>query len=469
MSPPGPNWPARHRSPQPNVPGRGIIATYPRRFWLAVLGIGVGTGLFGALLTVILKTVEHLSWSYGHGTLSDGAARQPALRHLLVLAAAGLIAGAASLAIRRMRGSGAAEISEALWVGEGKLSFWKSQARALLSIVIVGMGVSLGREGAPQLAGSALASTVSERAGLEPWQRRLLIACGAGAGMAAVYNVPLGGALFASEVLLGTLALPLVLPALATSVLATLVAWIAVPIAPTYRIPSFSLSAPQVAWAVLIGPLAALFAIAWTRAIAAISRRRPRRSGRVVAPPVVFLALGALSIPYPALLGNGKDIVALAFVNRISFGLLVALLVLKPLVTAACLGSGAPGGLFTPTLAIGALFGAVLGHLWAHLWPGGAPGSYAIIGGAAVLAAAMQGPLAASVLVVELTQRSDPLMVPILLGAVTATILARRFAAPSIYSARIVRAPEPTHEVSAPELADLVGPADLPTVSQELV
>lgn len=460
---------ARHRSPQPNLPGRGIIATYPRRFWVAVLGIGVGTGLFGALLTVILRAVERLSWSYRHGTLLDGAARQPALRHIVVLAVAGLIAGAVSLAIRRMRGSGAAEISEALWVGEGRLSFWKSQARALLSIVIVGMGVSLGREGAPQLAGSALASTVSERARLEPWQRRLLIACGAGAGMAAVYNVPLGGALFASEVLLGTLALPLVLPALATSVIATLVAWIAVPVAPTYRIPTFTLSAPEVAWAVVIGPLAALLAIGWTRAIGAISRRRPRRAGRVIAPIAIFTVLGALSIPYPALLGNGKDIAALAFIDRIAFGTLVALLVLKPLITAACLGSGAPGGLFTPTLAFGAVFGGVLGHLWGELWPGAMPGGYAIIGAAVVLAASMQGPLAASVLVLELTQRADTLMVPILLGAVIATVLSRRFAAPSIYSARIVVGPPGGHEVSTAELADLVGTADLPTVSQELV
>ena len=83
--------------------------------------------------------------------------------------------------------------------------------------MIVALGASLGREAAPQQAGAAFASTLSDWAKLPDWQRRLLVACGAGAGMAAVYNVPLGGALFALEVLLGTLTLPLVLPALATS------------------------------------------------------------------------------------------------------------------------------------------------------------------------------------------------------------------------------------------------------------
>src|SRR6202035_6095518 len=87
-------------------------------------------------------------------------------------------------------------------------------------------------------------------------QRRLLVACGAGAGMAAVYNVPLGGALFALEVLLGTITLPLVLPALATSLIATAMAWIVVPIAPTYFLPTYGVSASLVVWAAIVGPLA---------------------------------------------------------------------------------------------------------------------------------------------------------------------------------------------------------------------
>ena len=99
--------------------------------------------------------------------------------------------------------------------------------------------------------------------------------------------------------------------------------------------------------------------------------------------------------------------------------------------------SGAPGGLFTPTLTLGVLFGALLGHGWGALWPGAGIGSYAIIGGAAVLAASMQGPLSAVVLMLELTHTADGLMVPILLAVAEATILARVLGAPSIYSARL--------------------------------
>ena len=105
--------------------------------------------------------------------------------------------------------------------------------------------------------------------------------------------------------------------------------------------------------------------------------------------------------------------------------------------TAACLSSGAPGGLFTPTLTFGVLFGDLLGHGWAAIWPGPALGSYAITGGAAVLAASMQGPVSAVVLMLELTHTADGLMVPILLAVAEATIVARVLGAPSIYSARL--------------------------------
>ncbi len=116
-------------------------------------------------------------------------------------------------------------------------------------------------------------------------------------------------------------------------------------------------------------------------------------------------------------------------------------MLLKPLATAACLWTGSPGGLFTPTLTIGALLAGILGYGWLHLFPGARIGSYAIIGGGAFLAASMQGPLSGVVLVLELTRNFDSLMAPTLLAVVEATVIARRLGAPSIYSARL--RPEP--------------------------
>jgi CIC family chloride channel protein len=446
-------------SPQPNIPGRGILAGYSLRFWGFVVAIGVATGLAAAGFIALLNWIERLAWRRPASQFLAAVTAASAPRDLLVLFAAGVIAGAGGLLVRRLRGSGGGEISEALWLRGGRLELPASLVRGALSIVTVGLGASLGREAAPQLAGAAFASELCERSrAISPSQRRLLVAAGAGAGMAAVYNVPLGGALFALEVLLGSLALPLVLPALLTSLLATAVAWIVIPTHATYVVPVYGVAARQIVWAALIGPLAGLTAVLWVRLVAVANRSRPtRRTLRVLAPIVIFSALGALAIQYPQLLGNGKELAQLAFVGPLSVGLLAVLLVLKPLVTAACLGSGAPGGLFTPTLVLGVLFGALLGHAWGVVWPGSPIGSYALIGGAAILAAAMQGPLSATVLMLELTHSNGSLTVPLLLAAGLATVVARLLGAPSIYSARLAepgedgaRRPDPLPGQGAP-------------------
>jgi len=440
------------------------VASFSTRFWTLVAGVGVASGLAAATFFEVLKAIEHLFWTYDSGSFLDAVDAAAAQRHLIVLLAAGVTAAGAMLVLHRLRTSGGGEVSEALWLHDAHLPLASSLLRGLVSIVTVGMGASLGREGAPQLAGAAIAGRASERMGVPGWQRRLLVACGAGAGMAAIYNVPLGGALFALEVLLGTVSLPLVLPALATTLFATVTAWIAVPNHPTYHAPAFTVSASLVAWSLFAGPLAGIAAGLWVRAIARVNRLRPSGRSRFAAPVVVFTALGAASIAYPQLLGNGLDIVQLSVLGKFSFGLLAVLLVLKPLATAACLGSGSPGGLFTPTLAFGVLFGAVLGHLWGLAWPGPASGSYALIGGGAVLAAAMQGPLSAVVLMLELVGQASALIVPLLIAIVAATVVSRLLRAPSIYSARISDDVEPVGE-PVPRLDSEIPAVDQPSRS----
>jgi chloride channel protein, CIC family len=450
-------------SHQPNVPGRGIVAGYSARFWLLVVVIGVAAGAGASALMALLKLTERLAWGSGRGPYLDGSQVGSGLHRVIVLLAAGVIAAAAAAVLRRPPSSGGTEVSDALWLGAARLPFVASVARGVLSIVTVGMGVSLGREGAPQLAGAATASWLAQWAQLPQWQRRLLVASGAGAGFAAVYNVPLGGALFALEVLLGTVALPLVLPALAVSVIATAVAWTTLGTAHTYHLPTYELRASQMVWAALAGPVIGVLAVVWVKMIERANALRPKAWGRYAAPVVVFGLLGLVSLRYPQLLGNGKGTVQLAVLGRISLGLLAVLLVLKPLATAMCLGTGSPGGLFTPTLTIGVLLAGALDGIWSHIWPGTASGSYALIGGAAFLAAAMQGPLSALVLVLELTRHFDLLMAPALVAVTEATIVARRLGAPSIYSARLTPDPYGAGErTAAAAIATLDAPAFTP-------
>jgi H+/Cl- antiporter ClcA len=137
----------------------------------------------------------------------------------------------------------------------------------------------------------------------------------------------------------------------------------------------------------LTGPVAGLVSVGYVRLVAWADRNRPKGWRRLVAPILALGLLGLVSIKFSQLLGNRKDIAQLTFVGQVAPALLLALLVLKPAATIMCLGSAVPGGLFTPTLAFGALLGGLLGFAWSWLWPGVPLGLFSVIGAAALLAA----------------------------------------------------------------------------------
>jgi len=199
------------------------------RFWLAVRLIGAGTGVSAAALTMLLQAVQHLLWPGSGTSLLDAAAQAGPWRHVLVLLGAGVLTGIGQIVLVRLSSGNGIDITEAIWFSAGRLPAIRTLGSAVLSVILVGMGVSLGREGAPKQVGAVIANAVSDRGRLSDNQRCLLVACGAGAGMAAAYGVPLGGALFALEVLRGALTLRMVLPALLTTLIATAVSWVALP------------------------------------------------------------------------------------------------------------------------------------------------------------------------------------------------------------------------------------------------
>jgi chloride channel protein, CIC family len=405
-------------------------------FWLAVVITGAGTGLGTTALMVLLYAVQHSLWPGAGLDLLDAAVRADWRRHLAVLVGAGLLTGVGHFLLGRLSGTGI-DVTSAIWLHAGRLPGLRTLGSAVLSIVVVGMGASLGREGAPKQAGAVIANAASDAAGLPDDRRRLLVACGTGAGFAAAYGVPLGGALFALEVLRGDLAPRFVLPALLTSVIATGVSWLFLPDKPTYLVPAYAGSLSAALWALLAGPVAGVVAVLFVRAVAWADGHRPRGWWRFVAPVLALGLLGAVSIPFPQLLGNGRDVAELAFTGQVAPLLLLVLLLLRPAATLLCLTSGTPGGLFTPSLALGALLGGVLGAAWSLLWPGVPPGLFAVLGAAAVVAATTQGPVSTVVLVVELTGHARSFILPLLLVVTIATLTARLVHARSIYDARL--------------------------------
>ncbi|HTX00398.1 MAG TPA: chloride channel protein, partial [Acidimicrobiales bacterium] len=427
----------RGATEQPNATGDGDMPLTPR-FWVLLVLTGVATGLFGDLMMLVLFSVQHATYGGQSGSFEDAVRHASSPRIVVALCVAGLFGAAAWYVLRRLTPGQRTEVDDAAWTGK-PLAFWRSFLSGLISEVVIGMGGSIGRENGPRLMGGVSGSVLAGWGRLTAPQRRLLVACGAGAGLAAVYNVPLGGALYAAEILMGSIALPIALPALACSGIATATAWIYLPDHATYvGIPDYPFTATIMVWALLAGPVTGLVAAGWVRLVALVSASRLRGTASLAGMPLAFAALGGIAVAYPQLLGNGKDLAHDMFVGAGGgLGLLAVLVVLKPLVTALLLESGAAGGLFTPTMSTGAVLGALLGGLWSLAWPGSPEGAYAMVGAAAMIGAGAQAPLSGLVLVLELTHAGFGLMVPLISATALATLVTRYLDGYSIYSARL--------------------------------
>ena len=411
------------------------------RFWTAVVLTGLCAGLGAALLTVLFDVAQELAWGAAEpSALIEAAWQASQRRHLVLLFAAGLLVSLGQWLLTRLTSGNGIDVTAAIWFQAGRMPAWRTLGTAVLSIVIVGMGAPLGREGAPKQFGAVFGNLFSSLQKLSDEQRRLMVAIGAGAGMAAVYSVPLGGALFALEVLRGALALRLVVPALAAALIATKTAGFVVPNAPLYTVPAYPISSDVYLWTIIASPLIGLWSVAFVRATAWAYGVRRSNWRRFIAPPLVLVVIGALSIIFPEVLGNGQDVAQLLFLHPLEPVLLAALVFIRPIATVSSVASGAPGGLFTPSLAAGALAGAALGQLWLTVHPGGEIGLFALLGAGAMLAATTQGPISSLVLMMELTGQARAFALPMLATIVIATVTARLIEWRSIYEARLTDA-----------------------------
>lgn len=426
----------------------GTLGDLTPRFWAVAAATGVIAGIGAIAMIAVLRAVQHLAFSYRTGPYSNAVAHHGDLRRVGVLAVGGLITGIGLWIMRRYLGGTGGEPTAVVWRGRGRLQPVLTMLSGALSEVSIAMGGSIGRENAPQHIGAAFGSWLGERLRVPERQRMLLIACGAGAGVGAVYNVPFAGALFAAELYVGSITLRTVVPAFVTAAIATAVGWIVLPMRPVYHLPQLGYpSASLLVWSLLAGPAIGVAGAIWVKLVGWANDRRPRGSALALAPLIAFTALGLLAIPYPLLLGNGRDLAQFAFTGGGALGTLAALALLKPLVTSICLRSGAIGGLFTPTMSTGAVMGAFLGHAWTLMWPGGSIASYAMVGSAAMLAAGMRTPVAAIAFSIELTNSVNPVILAMILALAGAMLTARLIERRSIYSARLPRIPQPGGEV----------------------
>jgi H+/Cl- antiporter ClcA len=407
--------------PHKAVPDR--ILDQPRTS-LAVLAAvtvltGLGAGLGGMLLARMLHFIQHIAYGYSlHAVISpesflEGVTVAAPERRVAVLLGCGLVAGLGWWGVYGW-GRPLISVRKAVGAADPRMPVITTVVHAVLQIVTVALGSPLGREVAPREVGAVFAGWLAHRAGLSVREQQIMVACGAGAGLAAVYNVPLGGAVFVFEVLLGTFSLNVVIPAVATSVIAALVAWIGLGDEAQYTVLHFTISASLVTWSIVAGPIFG-FAAYWFTRLTGAARARAPRNWRLVAWCVgVFLVIGLLAIPFPQLLGNGKGPTQLGFDDGLGLGLAAVLLILKLLIVTGSLRAGAEGGLLTPGLTIGALIAIVLGTAWNLVWPPVPTGAFAIVGAGAFLASSMKMPVTAIALIVEFTRIDHDFLVPII-------------------------------------------------------
>lgn len=401
---------------------RSLRVNSDKRRWLALTAVtvmvGVASGLGGMGLGLLLRIVQHVAYSYGlHKTVGgesflQGVTAASDLHRFVVLCVCGAVAGVGWWLLYRF-GKPLVSISRAVQDNGPRMPFIATLIHAVLQIVTVGLGSPLGREVAPRELGAAFATKLCAGAGLSDESSRIMIACAAGAGLAAVYNVPFAGTLFTLEVLLGTFRFSALLPALATSAIATGVAWLGLGNGPQYLLPPLAISRALVLWSILMGPAFGVTAYFFVRATSIARVHAAKGWQRLVWCAAVFPAIGLLAIPFPQLLGNGKGLAQAGFESDLSVALAAVLLLLRLIVITGALRAGAAGGLLTPGFSIGGLLGVILGSFWAHQSQAGSLGAFAVVGGAAFLASSMKMPLTAIVLTIELTGIGHNFLVPI--------------------------------------------------------
>lgn len=385
----------------------------------AVIVIGLLAGVAGALTTVLLHWVEHLVYHYSFGTLLSGVGHSSPVRRAVGPMIGGALAGLGWWLLRH-RGDvpGLAATIEQ----RGPIPRWRMSIDAGLQVLLVGSGASLGREGAPRQLAATLGDFGTSRWSLTPRDREILLACAAGAGLGAVYSVPLGGALYAARIVLGTWHPRAVGTALITSSLAVAVSAPVTHFEHPLTWPDPKLTYLFVFLACAIAPVAVAVGFAFDK-LMSLARPKPQLRSWTLIPAIAFagLAIGVCSIWWPELPGNGRSILTVSVDASLTLTGAVVVLFLKPLLTALFLRTGAVGGMLTPALATGAAAGTVVTLILNRL--AGTDFNVAAMSlacAAGVLAITQRAPAFAALFVWELARPPEWLIVVFAAAAFTA-------------------------------------------------
>ena len=400
-----------------------------RKLWFALAAAGVIGGLVGIVLTELMHFIQHTAYGYGadgaYISFREGVARASEGRRLGVLILCGMLAGGGWWLLKAL-GKPLIGIKAALNQPLQGLPFLTTVFHVLLQIITVGLGSPLGREVAPREMTAAFAFAGGRRLGLDEDEMRLLIACASGAGLAAVYNVPLASTLFILEAMLGVWTQQAVAAALLTSVIATAVARIGLGDVQQYHPANLAVNTSLLWFSAVIGPILGATAVFFQRT----AQKFPfiKRDNIKIIPLAVcmFALIGVISVWFPEILGNGKAGNQLTFGGLTDWQHSLELTAVKWLVVLMALVAGAYGGLITPSMMLGSTIAFAAAAAWNSLFPEMSSESAAVVGAAVFLGVSLKMPLTAIVFVLELTYASVALLMPLCAGMAGAVWVAKK-------------------------------------------
>lgn len=410
---------------------------------LAVV-VGIGTG-FGAL--VFISLIEYArQLFFGHsmdvitGLLGTGT---EGLRWWVVAipAAGGFLAGPIIYYFaREAKGHGVPEVMDAVARKGGIIRPRVAAIKALASAICIGSGGSAGREGPIIQIGSAIGSTIGQIFKMSGNRVKILVGCGAAAGISAVFNAPIAGIIFSLEIILGDFAIKTFAPVLLSSVLASVVTRLFLGNHPAFDVPAYELvSAWEIPLYVILGVLCGFVAVLFTRTLARSEAFFDNlKIPETLKPAMGGVLLGIIGIFYPQVFADGYVSIDAALYGRLAVGLLFILVFLKIAATSLTLGSGNSGGIFAPSLFMGAMAGGTFGTIVHSLFPTvtGSAGAYALVGMAALVGGTTHAPITAILIIFEMT--SDyRIILPLMVAVAFSTLVSRHLFEHSIYTVKL--------------------------------
>ena len=434
------------RRAAPGAPALGWAAIWFRKNflrsqnYLILLSIAVGilTGLGSVGFIYLLTAVGRFARD-GVGTALEifGPANL-----VLLPAIGGLMVGPLiERFAREAKGHGVPEVMTALASRGGRIRERVVMVKVLASSLTIGFGGAAGREGPMVQIGSTIGSAIGQWTQVSTGNLRTLVACGAAGGIAATFNAPIAGAIFAVEVLMGRIHTDFLLVML-TSLSSCIVARSFLGNHPAFAVPAYELSSPaELPLYFLMGLLVGMAAIAYVRLLyRSEDLFRDWSFPEALKPAVGGLMVGLLIRFFPQVYGAGFPAIESALWVRFPWELLLGLFLAEMLANCATLGSGGSGGVFAPSLYMGAMLGGAYGVLAHSLFPAwtGGPGAYAMVGMAAFFAAGAKAPMTALIILFEMTN-DYRIMLPLMAATVASTIVSHRLLPQSIYTLKLHR------------------------------